>query len=278
MIDCHTHFYDPTRPQGVPWPGKADKSLYRPVLPDEYERKAKPLGIVGTVVVEASPWIEDNQWLLDLAAKHPFLVGVVGRLDPAAADFSEQLERFAKNPLYRGFRIGHNELTAGLKSTLVERARQMADLGIGLDVNGGPEMPADVARLAAESPKLRIVINHAANLRIDGREPPMAWRDAMAAAARHPQVFCKVSALVEQTAERPAPKSLDYYRPVLDAIWSIWGEDRLVFGTNWPVSDRGAPLADLVGIVREYFTAKGPRAAAKFFQANSRVAYGLSRT
>src|SRR3954454_16774698 len=79
-IDTHTHFYDPTRKEGVPWPGKGDKVLYRPVLPKEFKKLAAPFGVTGTVVVEASPRVEDNQWLLDLARDEPFLVGVVGRL------------------------------------------------------------------------------------------------------------------------------------------------------------------------------------------------------
>src|SRR5579884_435444 len=87
IIDSHTHFYDPSRRQGVPWPSNTDKLLYRRVLPEEYKRLAQSPGIVGTVVVEASPWVEDNQWLLDLAAKDSFLVGIVGRLDTAADDF-----------------------------------------------------------------------------------------------------------------------------------------------------------------------------------------------
>jgi len=273
VIDTHTHFYDPTRPAGVPWPGKNDKQLYRPVLPAEYQRLAQPLGVVGTVVVEASPWVEDNQWLLDLAAREPFLVGIVGRLDTAAADFEKQLRRFAENPLYRGLRIGHQELTAGLKGNLVARGQLLIDHHLELDVNGGPEMPADVARLAAALPKLRIVINHCGNLRIDGREVPRSWREGMQEAARHPNVYCKVSALVEQTERKPAPRELDYYRPVLDTLWQLFGEDRLLFGSNWPVSERGAPLETVLGIVREYFTAKGERAAAKFFLANSQTAY-----
>jgi L-fuconolactonase len=273
IVDTHTHFYDPTRPQGVPWPGKNDKRLYRPVLPDEYKRLAKPFGVVGTIVVEASPWVEDNQWLLDLAAKEPFLVGVIGRLDPKADDFEKNLRRFASNPLYRGIRISHNELTAGLKGNLVERGKLMIDLNLTLDVNGGPDMPADVARLAAALPKLRIVINHAANLRIDGKEPPAKWREGMEAAAKHPNVFCKVSALVEQTGNKQAPRDVDYYRPVLDTLWKNFGADRLIFGSNWPVSENGAPFATVVGIVQDYFTAKGERAAAKFFLGNSQTAY-----
>jgi predicted TIM-barrel fold metal-dependent hydrolase len=272
IIDTHTHFFDPMRPQAPPRP-KTDKPLPKPVLPDDFKKLAQPFGVVGTVVVEASPLLEDNQWLLDLADKEPFLVGIVGRIDPASDDFEKQLRRFARNPLYRGIRISHGELPNGLKGNLVERCKLLIDHNLELDVNGGPDMPADVARLAAALPKLRLVINHAANLRIDGKEPPAKWREGMEAAAKHPNVYCKVSALVEQTGQKPAPRDVDYYRPVLDTLWTLIGEDRLIFGSNWPISNGGAPFETVVGIVRGYFTAKGDRAAARFFLGNSQTAY-----
>ncbi len=274
IIDTHTHFYDPSRKEGVPWPGKGDKLLYRSVLPGEFEKLSKPHGVVGTIVVEASSWVEDNQWLLDLAAKEPFIVGVVGRLDPASDDFEKNLRRFAKSPLFRGIRISHDDLKAGLKGKLVERCKLLIELDLALDVNGGPDMPADVALLAEKLPKLRIVINHAANLRIDGKEPPPKWIEGMAAAAKHPNVYCKVSALVEQTGKKPAPREVEYYSPVLDTLWKLFGNDRLIFGSNWPVSNGGAPYETVVGIVQDYFTAKGETAATKFFHGNSQAAYG----
>jgi L-fuconolactonase len=279
ILDSHTHFYDPTRPQGVPWPGKDNKLLYRPVLPDEFRKLTRPFGVVGTLVVEASPWLEDNQWLLDLAADDPFLVGVIGRIDPkdlAPKDFEKHLRRFAKNPLFRGIRIGHSELTAGLKGQekhFLERCRLLIDLNLVLDVNGGPDMPADAARLAEKLPKLKIVINHAANLRCDGGEPPAKWRDGMRAAAKHTNVYCKVSALVEQTGKKPAPRAVNHYRPVLDSLWDTFGSDRLIYGSNWPVSDGGASYRTVVGIVQDYFTAKGERAGVNFFFENSKRAY-----
>ena len=64
VIDTHTHFYDPSRTQGVPWPNKDDDFLYRTVLPNEYKAMTMPLGVRGTVVVEASKWFEDNLWIL----------------------------------------------------------------------------------------------------------------------------------------------------------------------------------------------------------------------
>jgi L-fuconolactonase len=272
IIDTHVHFFDPMRPTA---PKRTDdKPLPRAVLPADLKALARPHGVTGVLIVEASPLLEDNQWWLDLAAKEPFIVGVVGRIDPASDDFEKNLRRFAKNPLYRGIRISHDELKAGLKGNLVERCKLLVELNLVLDVNGGPDLTADVARLAAEVPKLRIVINHAANLRIDGKEPPPKWIEGMAAAAKHPNVYCKVSALVEQTGKKPAPREVEYYTPVLNTLWKLFGEDRLLFGSNWPVSNGGAPYETVVGIVQDYFTAKGETAATKFFLGNSQTAYG----
>ena len=66
---------------------------------------------------------------------------------------------------------------------------------------------------------------------------------------------------------------MDFYRPVLDAVWQAFGEDRVIYGSNWPVSNRFASLATVQGIVTDYFTAKGPGALAKFFSGNAAAAY-----
>jgi L-fuconolactonase len=277
-IDTHTHFYDPSRPQGVPWPGKGDKLLYRTVLPTELKELSKKHHVRGTIAVEASPWLEDNQWLLDLAAREPFIVGVIGRLDPASDDFPKHLERFARDPLFRGIRINHDELKRGLgNAKFVDHLRLMVDRDLTLDVNGGPDMPADVATLAGKIPALRIVINHAANLTIDGKAVPASWLKGMRDAAAHKKVFCKVSALVEGTRKRngDTPAAVDFYRSVLDALWQTFGEDRLMYGSNWPVSDHAAPYATVYEIPRKYFEERGANATEKFFQRNAAAAYKI---
>ena len=276
VIDTHTHFYDPTRPEGVPWPGKDDKILYRPVLPAEYRKLATPLGITGTVVVEASPLVADNQWLLDLAQNEPFILGVVGRLIPTDSDFAKNLDRLAKNPLYRGIRIPHSETKKALTDDIVlQNLARLADRDLTLDVNGGPEMLTDLARLAEKLPKLRIVVNHMANPTIEGKKPADEYVKNLKAAAK-PNVWCKLSALVEGSRKRTAaPKELDFYRPTVDAVWSAFGADRLVFGSNWPVSDHYAHLSTVYALVKEYLTGKG--AAEKVFGTNALAAYKLTR-
>ena len=276
IIDTHTHFYNPARPQGVPWPAKDDSSLFRTVLPKDYRAQPTPQSVFATVVVEASPWVEDNQWILDLATKDRFIVGHVGNLPVGTDEFAGHLQRFAANPILRGLRISHSSLQAGLA-----RPRYLADLALlvkhdlELDVNGGPEMLTDVARLARELPGLRIVINHLANVKIDGQAPPAAWRRDLEAAARHKNVFLKVSALVEGTGrlDGTAPREVKFYEPTLDAAWETFGADRLIYGSNWPVSERFASLARVQGIVTDYFTTKGQVALTKFFSRNAQAAY-----
>jgi predicted TIM-barrel fold metal-dependent hydrolase len=276
IIDCHTHFYDPSRPGGVPWPGKDDKVLYRTVLPKHFREVAAPLGVTETVVVEASPLVEDNQWLLDLAKEEPSIVGVVGRFAPGSDEFGRHLARFAKNPLFRGIRVNHADLTRGLEGEkFVADLKRLADAELQLDLNGGPDLPADVARVADKVKALRIVINHCANLKINGKDPPAEWLAGMKAAAGHENVWCKASALAEGASRggEAAPKDVDFYRPVLDALWSIFGEDRLIYGSNWPVSERFGSYETVFTIAATYFRSKGESAARKFFAGNAKAAY-----
>src|SRR5215470_8633250 len=107
IIDTHIHLFDPRRPQGVPWPPKENAVLYHTALPDRYRKIAVPLGITGAIEVEASPWLEDNQWVLDVAARDTIIVGTVDDLEPGKPDFRKQLDRFHRNPLFRGIRYGN---------------------------------------------------------------------------------------------------------------------------------------------------------------------------
>ena len=276
IVDTHTHFYDPTRPEGVPWPGKEDKELYRRVLPDDYKKIAMPLGVTGTVVVEASPRVEDNQWILDLAEKDTFVLGLVGNLTPGQADFAKHLARFAKNPIFRGIRVNAGPLKAGLeRPEFLADIKRLCEADLELDVNGGPELLPLVDQLATKLPELRIVINHLANVRIDGPKLDEAWLAGLKATSQHKFVYMKVSALVEGASRdgKPAPRDPSFYVPVLDAVWKAFGDDHVIYGSNWPVSERAADLATVQKIVMEYARGRGAAALEKFSIRNAKMAY-----
>ncbi|MGA2267385.1 MAG: amidohydrolase family protein [Bryobacteraceae bacterium] len=278
IIDTHIHLFDPTRPQGVPWPNKNNTVLYQPALPERYRKIAAPLGITGAIEVECSTWLEDNQWVLDVAAKDTILVGTVGDLEPGQPEFRRQLERFHKNPLFRGIRYGNlwgRNLGAELsRPEFISDLKALAEAGLELDTaNPNPALIAAVVRLTDQVPDLRVVIDHLPQL-----NPPAdaAARDAYQADLRELgkrlQVYVKVSEVLRRVDGR-VPDDLNFYRPRLDEIWDVFGQDRLLYASDWPNSDQWAPYPQVLSIVREYFTAKGPAVAEKFFWKNSVAAY-----
>ncbi len=272
IIDTHTHFYAPDRPEGVPWPSPDDELLYRCVLPEHHKALAIPEGVTGTVIVEASEWVEDNQWILDLAASEPFIVGFVGHLKIEWEDFEARLNRFAANPLFCGIRLRGN-ISQAIKNGDFSQIEKLAGKDLALDLLLGMEGLPDVASIAERIPELRIVINHVAHVRINGKVPDAAWVKGIQKAAAHPNVYMKVSGLVENTQDNPAPTDVVYYTPTVDVLWNAFGEDRLVYGSNWPVSERFADYATVQRIVTEYFNAKGEVAAEKYFWKNAMAAY-----
>ncbi|MCW5978720.1 MAG: amidohydrolase family protein [Bryobacteraceae bacterium] len=278
VIDTHIHLFDTNRPQGVPWPGKDNKVLFQPALPDRYRRIATPLGVVGAIKVEASPWIEDNQWVLDLAAEEPIIVGVIGNLDLAAPEFGAQLDRFQSNPLFRGIRYGNlwgRDLAAGLgRGNFVANLKLLSAAGLTLDTaNPNPDLIAAIVRLTGLVPDLRVVIDHLPQMRApDDRALRRKYQDGLRELGQRPRVFVKLSAVFRRIGEE-VPRDLSVYRATLDEISAVFGEDRVLFGSDWPNSDQWRPYADVLGLVREYFASKSPAAAEKYFWRNSVAAY-----
>src|SRR5689334_19771892 len=210
VVDTHIHLYDPTRPEGVPWPPKTDPLLYRPVLPAAFAAMVRPLGVTGAIVVEASQWIEDNQWVLDVAKDNPIILALVGSLEPATDDFRQNLARFAKNPLFRGIRLNGNAIAAGLpKAAFVDDLRRLADMGLMLDAIGSAAMISALLALTDKLPTLRVAIDH-----MPGE--PTGWqarddsRAALRQLARHPQVYAKVSGVLQQTRGKVAEDAASY--------------------------------------------------------------------
>ena len=273
IVDTHIHLYDPSRPQGVPWPDPANKLLYRTVLPQHCKDLAGPEGVSGAIVVEASAWVEDNQWILDLAAADPFILGLVGRLEPGDPDFAPQLERFAANPLFRGVRFWDTSWADIHQGPFLDNMADLTARGLVLDAIFPSRYPDSFFDLARRLPQLTIVIEHIAQVSIDGGDPDSVWVENMQRAAEYPHVSMKVSALMESSRSQPAPADVEYYTPTLDVLWAAFGEDRLFYGSNWPVCERAGTYSQCLDIVRTYFAARGRQASEKYLWENSKRIY-----
>ena len=271
-IDTHIHVYDPARPQGVPWPPKNLDVLHSTHMPARFVTLTERLGVVGAVVVEASPWVEDNQWVLDVAKDNPIIVGFIGNLEVGQPQFASQLKRFAANPLFRGLRLRDVTIPKGPgEAAFVADMKRLADRQLTLDVVGDTPILADVLRIKKMAPDLRVVIDHLPFHAWD-KDGAAAMRDALKEVAQLPRVYIKISDVSRLVGGRLV-EDPEFYRPGLDVLWSLFGPDRAIYGSNWPVSDLVAPYASMYKIVAGYFAGKGEADAQKFFWKNSLAAY-----
>ena len=277
VIDCHIHLFDVNRPQGVPWPAKTD-SIYKSALPDRYRRIAEPLGIVGAIEIEASPWLEDNQWVLDIAAKDKIIVGTIGDLEPDKPDFRKQLDRFHKNPLFRGIRYGNlwdRNFTANIaKPEVIANLKAMADADLVMDsANPDARLIRDLVRLTDKAPSLRVVIDHLPRLEKPTDPAALkAYEADLHELGKRREVYCKVSGVVRRVNGR-VPEDPAFYKSAIDELWDVFGEDRLIYGSDWPNSDLWAEYPVEFKVVKAYFDGKGRAAAEKYFWKNSIAAY-----
>ena len=256
IVDTHIHLYDPFRPAGVPWPPKDNAVLYKTHLAPDFKAAIKGLGVTGAIVVEASAWYDDNDWVLRLADDEPLILGLVGNVASDAAKFPVNLERLRRQPRFLGIRRNR----AGLGA--FDEMRLLAFHGLSLDVVGDASMLSDVLKVSDKAPELRIIIDHLPF-------PPGA---DLVEFSKRPNVFAKVSWILRQVNGR-IPEELSYYRDELDKVWDVFGADRVIYGSNWPVSNLQAPYASVLRIAREYFEAKGGSVAERYFWKNSQKAY-----
>ena len=285
IIDTHIHLYDTSRPLGAPYPSvqkgpsKTGALPQRPIsLPSTYRTIAPQLGIVGAIVVEASPWIEDNLWVLEQCQQDTIMVGAIGNLEPDKPDFGQFIARYHRIPLFRGIRYGNlwgRNLAAMLsKDEFIAGLKLMSQAGLVLDTaNPDPALLDAVIRLTDKVPGLRVVVDHLPQL-----DPPTeparrsAYEGNLRELAKRPQVYIKVSEVIRRVDGR-VPTDPNFYKPRLDQIFDIFGEDHLIFGSDWPNSDQWGTLETVVSLVRPYFMNKGRAVAEKYFWKNSVAAY-----
>jgi len=235
-IDTHQHFWNLERVE-YSWLGPQYGPLYRTYEPPELEPQLRAAGIDRTVLVQSANSYADTDHMLEQADTYDWIGAVIGwvpLLEPEEAGIA--LDRYARHPKFRGMRhLIHEEPDPDwvVQAQVIEGLKQLEARDMIFEVVAVfPDHLKHVPTLAERLPGLRLVIDHLAKPPIKAGEME-PWTTQIAAAARYPNVYAKISGL--NTAADWETWSGDDLRPYIDFAIEQFGVHRLMFGSDWPV-------------------------------------------
>ncbi len=279
-IDTHIHLYD-TRREGSSTfldPVTHEK-IYFPHFEQQFVDTASPAGIDYAVVVEASMRREDNFWLMQHVDTSDALVAFIANLDPRDPYFVPDLDSLSTYKKFRGIRIRPvtpiNIADASIMASFAHLARK----NLVLELGGNGVDPKTISAIARRFPNMNIIMNHLAGIRMQGDQvAPGDYVSRLTEFAREPNVFCKISALYTLISQDPAPTHPDVYKPLIDPVIDAFGPDRVIFGSNWTLSDMHGSYGDMVAMLDQYLDGREELTPEMFYYENINRAYGINRS
>ena len=258
------------------WLTPAAGALHRSCTPEQAQAELRACGVDGAVLVQAEDSERDTEAMLAVAAAHAWVLGVVGWVDldrPERA--AEQLDRWSSSPpSAASAHLVHDDPRDDLLALpAVRRTLQhVAQRGLPVDVpDAWPRHLRQVADLAAALPELRLVVDHLGKPPY-GSEVWPHWRAALAAVAEHPTTTAKVSGL-QVSGE---PLTVELVRPAWETALELFGPERLLWGSDWPMTVRSGGYAASVEVAEVLVGELSVSERGRVLGGTAREVYGLS--
>ncbi|KAL4219607.1 hypothetical protein ACF0H5_022180 [Mactra antiquata] len=274
IVDCHFHVYELERFK-YPWPTPGMK-IYRNYFPCQFEKAIEGTNVKHAIFVQClNSSIAEAEWVIDMASRHNIIKGVVAGLDLTSPSLEEDINKLKPSGLFKGVRhildmekedwIICDDVSQGLHT--------LAKYDITFDVLVRPHHLKYVPQVVSKHTSTKFVINHIA-------KPPFntgkldGWREDMAEIAKYPNVYCKISGLISEQ-EPDTWKSIDY-QPYIDHILSVFGVDRCMYGSDWPVFDMvDATYKQNLKVTRNVLSKLSDADQRKIFKENAIKFYNL---
>ena len=273
-IDAHHHFWKYS-PEEYGWINDNMQVIRRDFVPADLRREISDVGIDGVVSVQARQTLGETDALLDWAERHDFIKGVVGWVPLVSPTVGKDIEKFAGRKALKGVRhVLHDEPD--------NRYILREDFNRGVALLKNSSLVYDILILERHLPQTLqfvdrhpdqvFVLDHVAKPRIkDGYLSP--WQTNIVQLAHRPNVYCKVSGMVTEADHGAWTEG--QLTPYLDTVFSAFGAQRLMFGSDWPVCLLAASYQRWFRLVEAYVAQLSGTEQGRFWSGTAMEAYGL---
>lgn len=274
IIDSHQHFwiYDPDRDT---WIDDTMTLIRKDFLPVDLSPIYSKNNISGCVAVQADQSEQETKFLLQLASENDFIKGVVGWLDLSSHYLEESLEKYAREVKLKGLRHIVQSEPEGfmLQKEFLEGISQLAKFHLTYDILIFPHQLQEAKEMVNQFPQQKFVIDHLAKPYIESGKIDQ-WSDDIKSIAAYENVYCKLSGMVTEADWQNWNK--EEFFPYLEVAYQAFGEERLMYGSDWPVCLLGGEYEDILDIIHSYLSKYGNSSREKIMRGNAINFYNLS--
>jgi L-fuconolactonase len=273
-IDSHQHFwrYNSERDS---WITDEMSILKRDFMPEDLIPELHLNEIDGCVAVQADQSERETIFLLNLAAEHQEIQGVVGWINLCSTDLHERLEYFSSFEKLRGFRhVAQAEPDERflVREDFMRGVQQLQRFRYTYDILIYPQQLSAAIELVEKIPEQRFVLDHMAKPQLRSGEIQQ-WAKQMRAISTNQNIYCKASGLITESHWH---NWRDFnFTPYLDVVFEAFGPDRIMFGSDWPVCLLAGKYQDVKTLLSTYVQDLPLEQQKKIFGQNAVSFYGL---
>ena len=272
-IDSHIHFWKYDRAR-YSWIDNNMKILQKDHLPEHVAQTFQRNGVDGCIAVQAEASEFETRFLVELAATHPVIRGVVGWVDLTSKDVVKRLSSFTHHTIIKGYRhIVQSEADDFMQRTDFRNGiAALMDYRYTYDILIYPRQLPAAVNLVKAFPEQAFILDHCAKPVIKDHQLT-GWKEHITELARYPNVFCKLSGLITEASWKSwSPK--DFY-PYLDVVFEQFGATRLMFGSDWPVMLLSGMYVQWKSLLEKYMQGFIPDDRDSVFGGTAMAVYGL---
>lgn len=273
IIDSHHHLWK-YAPFTHAWITDEMKVLQRDFLPKEFLDVLNKHSVEGCVVVQASQTEEETEFLLSLANEYEFIKGVVGWVDLKSPDLELRLEYFSQFKKLKGFRhVVQSEPAGFLSDTqFIEGVRKLNKFNFTYDLLIYHYQLKEAVSFLQQVTDVNIVVDHLAKPSIKTKELA-SWKSYMRIAAYYDNVYCKVSGMVTEADWHNWRE--DDFIPYLDEVFAMFGTQRVMYGSDWPVCLLAASYEKQLSLIQRYLSGFSDGEKELVMGKNAKIFYNL---